>query len=163
VKMGSRLTAATPVTMSAHPVGTLLSVNVGMPKDVAWQGNTVHTGVFKSPVAGRRRVGRLNAIVDTFAPDGYYTEPIGPHRTNRGADELRSFFTRRFSVGGGIGLTPCVVTHDRVAAPSNTTAPDGAARTCRRRRVSRSTNADRTDCSLRLASTTTSNYPTGRR
>jgi hypothetical protein len=92
----------------------LLSVNVGMPKDVAWQGNTVHTGVFKSPVAGRRRVGRLNAIVDTFAPDGYYREPIGPHRTHRGADELRSFFTRRFSVGGGIGLTPCVVTDDRV-------------------------------------------------
>ena len=28
-----------------------------MPKDVAWQGNIVHTGVFKSPVAGRRRVG----------------------------------------------------------------------------------------------------------
>jgi ferredoxin-NADP reductase/MOSC domain-containing protein YiiM len=62
--MGSRLTAATPVTVGAHPVGTLLSVNVGMPKDVAWQGNTVHTGVFKSPVAGRRRVGRLNVEGD---------------------------------------------------------------------------------------------------
>ena len=62
--MVSRLTAATPVTVDAHPVGTLLSVNVGMPKDVAWQGNTVHTGVFKSPVAGRRRVGRLNVEGD---------------------------------------------------------------------------------------------------
>jgi ferredoxin-NADP reductase/MOSC domain-containing protein YiiM/ferredoxin len=41
-------------------VGTLLSVNVGMPKDVAWQGKTVFTGVFKEPVSGRRRVRRLN-------------------------------------------------------------------------------------------------------
>jgi ferredoxin-NADP reductase/MOSC domain-containing protein YiiM/ferredoxin len=62
--MVSRLTAATSVTVDAHPVGTLLSVNVGMPTDVAWQGNTVHTGVFKSPVAGRRRVGRLNVEGD---------------------------------------------------------------------------------------------------
>jgi ferredoxin-NADP reductase/MOSC domain-containing protein YiiM/ferredoxin len=41
-------------------VGALLSVNVGMPKDVPWQGKTVFTGVFKDPVAGRRRVGKLN-------------------------------------------------------------------------------------------------------
>jgi ferredoxin-NADP reductase/MOSC domain-containing protein YiiM len=41
-------------------VGTLLAVNVGMPKDVAWQGRTVFTGVFKDPVAGPRRVSRLN-------------------------------------------------------------------------------------------------------
>jgi MOSC domain-containing protein YiiM len=38
----------------------LLSVNVGMPKDVPWQGRTVFTGVFKDPVTGRRRVGKLN-------------------------------------------------------------------------------------------------------
>ncbi len=38
----------------------LLSVNVGMPKDVAWQGKTVHTGIWKSPVAGPVRVRRLN-------------------------------------------------------------------------------------------------------
>ena len=31
-----------------------------MPKDVPWQGRTVFTGVFKEPVAGRRRVARLN-------------------------------------------------------------------------------------------------------
>jgi ferredoxin-NADP reductase/MOSC domain-containing protein YiiM/ferredoxin len=40
--------------------GTLLSVNVGRPKDVPWQGRTVFTGVFKEPVTGARRVGRLN-------------------------------------------------------------------------------------------------------
>jgi ferredoxin-NADP reductase/MOSC domain-containing protein YiiM/ferredoxin len=38
----------------------LVSVNVGMPKDVSWQGRTVFTGVFKDPVTGPRRIGRLN-------------------------------------------------------------------------------------------------------
>src|SRR5580693_10130035 len=38
----------------------LLSVNVGLPRDVAWKGRTVHTGVWKSAVTGRCRVGRLN-------------------------------------------------------------------------------------------------------
>ncbi len=38
----------------------LLSVNAGLPQDVAWRGRTVHTGVWKHPVAGRRRVRRLN-------------------------------------------------------------------------------------------------------
>lgn len=41
-------------------MATLLSVNVGMPKDVTWQGRAVHTGVWKSPVAGARMVRRLN-------------------------------------------------------------------------------------------------------
>ena len=48
----------------AGPVGTLLSVNVGMPKEVPWQGKTVFTGVFKDPVSGPRRVGRLNVEGD---------------------------------------------------------------------------------------------------
>jgi ferredoxin-NADP reductase/MOSC domain-containing protein YiiM len=38
----------------------LLSVNVGLPRDIAWKGRTVHTGVWKDPVQGRRRVRRLN-------------------------------------------------------------------------------------------------------
>ena len=38
----------------------LVSVNVGLPKDVPWQGNTVHTGVWKYPVAGPQMVRRLN-------------------------------------------------------------------------------------------------------
>jgi ferredoxin-NADP reductase/MOSC domain-containing protein YiiM/ferredoxin len=44
----------------AQAVGTLLSVNVGKPKDVSWRGRTVFTGVFKDPVAGPCRVRRLN-------------------------------------------------------------------------------------------------------
>ena len=38
----------------------LVSVNVGMPTDVAWRGKTVHTGVYKSPVTGPVMVRRLN-------------------------------------------------------------------------------------------------------
>jgi ferredoxin-NADP reductase/MOSC domain-containing protein YiiM/ferredoxin len=44
--------------------GTLISVNVGMPKDVPWQGKTVFTGVFKDPVSGPRHVGKLNVDGD---------------------------------------------------------------------------------------------------
>jgi ferredoxin-NADP reductase/MOSC domain-containing protein YiiM len=38
----------------------LLSVNVGMPRDVEWRGRTVHTAIWKTPVHGRTRVRRLN-------------------------------------------------------------------------------------------------------
>jgi ferredoxin-NADP reductase/MOSC domain-containing protein YiiM/ferredoxin len=41
-------------------VSVLLSVNVGMPKDVPWDGKTVHTGIWKEPVAGPQMVRRLN-------------------------------------------------------------------------------------------------------
>jgi MOSC domain-containing protein YiiM/ferredoxin-NADP reductase len=41
-------------------MGRLLSVNVGLPRDVTWQGKTVHTGIWKTPVKGRRMVRRLN-------------------------------------------------------------------------------------------------------
>ena len=38
---------------------TLVSVNAGMPRDVAWHGVTVHTGAWKDPVDGPRLVRRL--------------------------------------------------------------------------------------------------------
>ncbi|GGJ34410.1 MOSC and FAD-binding oxidoreductase domain-containing protein [Streptomyces brasiliensis] len=41
-------------------MATLVSVNVGMPKDVSWQDRTVRTGVWKAPVDGPRMVRRLN-------------------------------------------------------------------------------------------------------
>jgi hypothetical protein len=58
--------------------------------------------------------GDAEAVVDTFALDGYFREPIGPHKTHRGSAELRSFFTGRFSAGGGIGQQHCAVTDDGV-------------------------------------------------
>lgn len=38
----------------------LLSVNVGLPRDIEWKGRTVHTAVWKNPAQGRCRVRRLN-------------------------------------------------------------------------------------------------------
>ena len=42
----------------------LLSVNVGLPRDVAWKGRTVRTAIWKAPVGGRCRVNRLNVAGD---------------------------------------------------------------------------------------------------
>src|SRR6516225_7625660 len=38
----------------------LLSVTVGLPRDIEWKGRVVHTGIWKNPVGGRCRVRRLN-------------------------------------------------------------------------------------------------------
>jgi len=38
----------------------LISVNVGLPRDVAWRGETVYTAIWKQPVQGGRVVRRLN-------------------------------------------------------------------------------------------------------
>jgi ketosteroid isomerase-like protein len=56
-------------------------------------------------------VGDVEAIVNTFAPDGYLREPIGPNYTHRGTSELRSFFKNWFGAGG-IDLQQCSVTDD---------------------------------------------------
>jgi ferredoxin-NADP reductase/MOSC domain-containing protein YiiM/ferredoxin len=41
-------------------MGSLVSVNVGLPRDVEWQGKLVHTAVWKRPVATRVMARRLN-------------------------------------------------------------------------------------------------------
>jgi ferredoxin-NADP reductase/MOSC domain-containing protein YiiM len=38
----------------------LLSVNVGLPREVSWRGQTVRTAIWKEPVQGKRLVRRLN-------------------------------------------------------------------------------------------------------
>src|SRR5437660_9787201 len=48
----------------------LLSVNVGLPRDVEWRGKIVRTGIWKDPVQGRRRVKRLNVEGDGQADLG---------------------------------------------------------------------------------------------
>ncbi len=58
--------------------------------------------------------GDADAIVSTFATDGYFREPIGLHRLHRGPAELRELFSRWFSEGGGIRLQNCAVTDDGV-------------------------------------------------
>src|SRR5215471_12872253 len=42
----------------------LLSVNVGLPRDITWKDRTVHTGIWKDPVRGRCCVRRLNLDSD---------------------------------------------------------------------------------------------------
>ena len=55
----------------------LLSLNVGLPRDVAWQGRTVHTAIWKEPVQGRRMARRLNIDGDG---QGDLTGHGGEHR-----------------------------------------------------------------------------------
>jgi ferredoxin-NADP reductase/MOSC domain-containing protein YiiM/ferredoxin len=38
----------------------LVSVNIGLPRDINWRGKTVHTGIWKRPVPGRVIVRKLN-------------------------------------------------------------------------------------------------------
>ncbi len=47
--------------------GRLLSVNVGGPRDVAWQGKTVRTAIWKEAVEGPRMVRRINIDGDDQA------------------------------------------------------------------------------------------------
>ena len=56
--MTQRAWIPTRRTTGGAPV--LLSVNVGMPKDVSWHGRTVYTGVWKHAVTGPQMVRRLN-------------------------------------------------------------------------------------------------------
>jgi ferredoxin-NADP reductase/MOSC domain-containing protein YiiM len=45
-------------------MGRLLSVNVGLPRDITWRGETVHTAIWKQPVNERVVVRRLNIAGD---------------------------------------------------------------------------------------------------
>jgi MOSC domain-containing protein YiiM len=38
----------------------VLSINVGLPREIEWRGETVLTSIFKEPITGRVRVARLN-------------------------------------------------------------------------------------------------------
>ena len=42
----------------------LLSVNIGLPREIAWKRKLVRTSIFKNPVAGKVRVSRLNVAGD---------------------------------------------------------------------------------------------------
>jgi MOSC domain-containing protein YiiM/ferredoxin-NADP reductase/ferredoxin len=55
-----RLSGATQAIAMAR----LLSVNVGLPRDIPWMGRTVRTGIWKTAIRGRCRVRRLNVDGD---------------------------------------------------------------------------------------------------
>ncbi len=42
----------------------LLSVNVGLPREIEWKGKNIRTSIFKRPIAGRVRVSKLNVEGD---------------------------------------------------------------------------------------------------
>ena len=54
-------------TEGVDAVARLLSVNVGLPRDVAWNGKTVRTSVWKTPVQERRWARKLNVAGDAQA------------------------------------------------------------------------------------------------
>ena len=92
--------------------GTLISVNVGLPRDVDWRGQTVHTGVWKHPVDGRRRVRRDNVDGDgqgDLAGHGgeqravlvYQLDSYRHWRVDLGRDDLSpGVFGENFTVDG---------------------------------------------------------------
>jgi MOSC domain-containing protein YiiM len=53
----------------------IISVNVGLPREVAWNGKTVSTGIFKSPVTGRVAVRKHNLDGDRQADPSVHGGP----------------------------------------------------------------------------------------
>jgi MOSC domain-containing protein YiiM len=45
----------------------LISVNVGLPRDIIWKGKIVTTGIFKQPIEGRVQIRSLNLDGDRQA------------------------------------------------------------------------------------------------
>jgi ferredoxin-NADP reductase/MOSC domain-containing protein YiiM len=58
-------------------VGRLLAVNVGVPREIEWEGTTIRTGIWKEPVTGARMVRRINIDGDDQADRGGHG---GEHR-----------------------------------------------------------------------------------
>ncbi|MFV8263072.1 MOSC domain-containing protein [Mycolicibacterium peregrinum] len=98
----------------------LLSVNVGMPKDLSWQGKTIHTGIYKEPVEGPVLVRRLNVDGDgqgdlnghggeNRAVMVYQTESYDYWRRELGRDDLSpGQFGENFTVSGLPDDTVCI-------------------------------------------------------
>jgi ferredoxin-NADP reductase/MOSC domain-containing protein YiiM len=101
-------------------VGTLVSVNVGMPKNVPWRDKTVFTGIWKSPVEGPVMVRRLNIDGDgqgDLAGHGgeqravmvYQTESYDFWKTYLDRDDLGpGHFGENFTVTGLADAEVCI-------------------------------------------------------
>ena len=116
----------------------LISVNVGLPRIVEWQGESVSTGIFKDPVAGRVQLRRLNLDGDRQAdltvhggndkavyaypsePYSYWRSELpevdlpfgsfGENFTTEGLDESSTFIGDVYSIGSA----RVVVTQPRI-------------------------------------------------
>jgi ferredoxin-NADP reductase/MOSC domain-containing protein YiiM len=101
-------------------VGRLLSVNVGLPQDLARRGQTVHTAVWKRPVEGPRMVRRLNIDGDgqgDLAGHGgehravfvYQIESYGYWQEQLGRDDFEyGQFGENFTVKGLADAQVCI-------------------------------------------------------
>jgi MOSC domain-containing protein YiiM len=69
----------------------LLSVNVGLPREITRRGKTVYTSVWKEPVQGRRLVRRLNI-------DGDAQGDLAGH-----GGEHRAVFVYQFAISASAG------------------------------------------------------------
>jgi ferredoxin-NADP reductase/MOSC domain-containing protein YiiM len=90
----------------------LLSVNVGLPRDVTWNGQTVHTGIWKEPVDGPVMARRLNLDGDGQGDLGghggeqravmvYQAQSYEHWRRHLGRDDLSwGIFGENFTVDG---------------------------------------------------------------
>ena len=98
----------------------LVSVNVGLPRDIEWKGRKVHTGIWKDPVRGRCRVGRLNLEGDgqgDLAGHGgeqravfvYQTESYGYWQEQlKRSDFVHGQFGENFTIEGLTDDTVCI-------------------------------------------------------
>jgi ferredoxin-NADP reductase/MOSC domain-containing protein YiiM len=101
-------------------VGRLVSVNVGMPKNVVWKDDTVYTGIWKSPVDGPVMARRLNLDGDGQGDLGghggehravmvYQTESYEFWRTHLHREDLEpGNFGENFTVSGLADDAVCV-------------------------------------------------------
>lgn len=101
-------------------VGRLVSVNVGMPKNVRWRDKTVYTGIWKTPVQGAVMVRRLNVDGDgqgDLAGHGgeqravmvYQSESYDFWETYLGRTDLRpGHFGENFTVTGLADNEVCI-------------------------------------------------------
>src|SRR5271165_6412699 len=119
-------------------MGRLVSVNVGLPRDVAWKGEAVRTAVWKQAVQGRRMVRRLNVEGDgqgDLAGHGGEHRAVMVYQTDSyryWEDQLgRSDFTfgqfgENFTVDGLSDAEVCIGDRYRIGGRSskNTTARD---------------------------------------
>jgi ferredoxin-NADP reductase/MOSC domain-containing protein YiiM/ferredoxin len=99
---------------------TLVSVNVGLPADVEWHGKTVHTGIYKTPVAEPVMVRRLNIDGDGQGDLGghggeqravmvYQTQSYDYWSRVLGRDDLRpGNFGENFTVSGLGDFEVCI-------------------------------------------------------
>jgi ferredoxin-NADP reductase/MOSC domain-containing protein YiiM len=93
-------------------MGRLVSVNVGMPKNVRWRDKTVYTGIWKTPVEGSVMVRRLNIDGDGQGDLGghggeqravmvYQTESYDFWKNYLSRDDLQpGYFGENFTVAG---------------------------------------------------------------